>query len=420
LGVFIERTIGTPSGVRAAAVRTGGPRVAVLLWEDARHPGAISGMPWNMRVSLQASGCEIVPVIVGRSGSAPVVGPAEVLARSNRVRRVVRAAGRWVEDTAVDLSRFRHLHRARRDAGRVDRLLRSASVDAVFGPCMSGPLAWLESDLPVVYASDATASLLVTTYDRYRTRGRGWQEAVVELESRALRRSDRVALASDRTVASAIHDHGADPAKVSVVPLGANVRPEARGPRTEPSPPRRGELRLLLSAADPERKQLDLCVDIVRGLRRRGTRATLHYIGPEREACRAPEVAWAGALRLGDPRDAATHRRLLQDCHLAILPSLAEMYGIAPIESAAFGRPAVVSDAGGLPSVVRDGETGRVVPLGTALEGWIEAVEEVCGCPDRYRAFARAALARYESELNWEVWGERVRGLIEDAIVHAA
>ncbi len=96
------------------------------------------------------------------------------------------------------------------------------------------------------------------------------------------------------------------------------------------------------------------------------------------------------------------------------------MYGIAPIGSAAFGRPAVVSDAGGLPSVVRDGETGRVVPLGTALEGWIEAVEEVCGCPDRYRAFARAALARYESELNWEVWGERVRGLIEDAIVHAA
>ena len=96
------------------------------------------------------------------------------------------------------------------------------------------------------------------------------------------------------------------------------------------------------------------------------------------------------------------------------------MYGIAPIESAAYGRPAVVSDAGGLPTVVRDGETGRVVPLGTDLDGWIAAVDDVCGSPDRYREFAAAARARYEAELNWDVWGTRVRGLLEDAIVHAA
>ncbi len=420
MGSGIEGTTRTPWRVRPEVARSNRPRVAVLLWEDARHPGAISGMPWNMRVALQSSGCEIVPIIVGRSGSAPVVGPVEVLAKSRLLHDAVHRTGRWIRNIAVDLSTRRHLDRARRDAARVDRLLRSASVDAVFGPCMSGPLAWLESDLPVVYASDATASLLVTTYDRDSARGRGWRDAVVQLESQALQRADRVALASERTAESAIRDHGADPAKIAVVPLGANVRPASEEPEIEPTPPHRGDLRLLLCAADPERKQLELCLDVVRGLRRRGTHATLHYIGPERAACRAPEVEWAGALRLGHPRDNAVHRRLLRDCHLAILPSLAEMYGIAPIESAAYGRPAVVSDAGGLPTVVRDGETGRVVPLGTALDGWVAAVEDVCGCPDRYREFAAAARARYEAELNWDVWGTRVRGLLEDAIVHAA
>ena len=98
--------------------------MAVLLWEDARHPGAISGMPLNMRVALQSSGCEIVPVIVGRSGNAPVVGPVEVLAKSRLLHAAVRRTGRWIENIAVDLSTRRHLDRARRDAARVDRLLR--------------------------------------------------------------------------------------------------------------------------------------------------------------------------------------------------------------------------------------------------------------------------------------------------------
>ena len=96
MGSAIERTTRTPSRVRPEVARSTRPRVAVLLWEDARHPGAISGMPWNMRVALQSSGCEIVPVIVGRSGNAPVVGPVEVLAKSRLIHSAVHAACRWI------------------------------------------------------------------------------------------------------------------------------------------------------------------------------------------------------------------------------------------------------------------------------------------------------------------------------------
>ena len=92
------------------------------------------------------------------------------------------------------------------------------------------------------------------------------------------------------------------------------------------------------------------------------------------------------------------------------------MYGIAPIESAAFGRPAVVSNAGGLPTVVVDGETGRVVPLGTSVAGWADAVEAICARPERYAAFSKAARARQESVLNWDAWGRTVRGLIEQVV----
>ena len=237
---------------------------------------------------------------------------------------------------------------------------------------------------------------------------------MVEFESRSFARADRIALASEPVARSAVEGHRADPSRVSVVPLGANI--EAVDHPVEGGPPSPSDLRLLLSAADPERKQLDLCVEIVAELRARGWSATLHYIGPERDACRRPEVEWAGRLELGDSGDAAIHRELLRSCHLAILPSLAEMYGIAPIESAAFGRPAVVSDVGGLPTVVRDGETGRVVPVDTPVAGWADAVEAICARPDRYAAFSRAAQVRQASVLNWDAWGRTVRGLIEQVV----
>ncbi len=423
VSLLFHRSRSEDVGVRPAASgssRSDGPRVATLLWQDAMHPAAISGMPWNMCSALNRQGCDVVPIVIGRSDAAVVVGAGRVFGRSDRVRGLARGSIRAFEAACPEFARARHLHRARRLAARADRLLRDHAVDAVFGPCMSAPLAWLQSDLPVVYASDATASLLLSSYDEYRRRGCGWREAMLEMETRALGRADRVALASANTARSAVEDHGMDPSKVTIVPLGANVRPRPGERVSLPSPPNRDDLRLLLSAADPERKRLDLCVEIVRGLRARGTTATLHYIGPHRPAVRTPEVVWEGHLRLGNPVDDATHRRLLAETHLSILPSAAEMYGIAPIESAAYSRPAVVSDAGGLPTVVQDLRTGRVVPREAPVSAWIEAVEDVCGDPGRYLAYGQAARGRFESELNWDSWGRRVRSLVEDAVARVS
>ncbi|WP_114570975.1 N-acetyl-alpha-D-glucosaminyl L-malate synthase BshA [Exiguobacterium flavidum] len=50
----------------------------------------------------------------------------------------------------------------------------------------------------------------------------------------------------------------------------------------------------------------------------------------------------------------------LSDIHLLL--SEKEAFGLVVLEAMAVGVPSVVSDAGGLPEVVRDGETGFVVP----------------------------------------------------------
>ena len=397
---------------------TDGPRILVLGWEDALDESSLSGMPWNMREALARAGCSVDVVSVGILNKRAVPGIPWRAVRGSSLLRGIRVGIQGVYEDLRPSHVMRVMEKnAVETAKQADEAVRRCSPDVVFGPCMSRPIGFMETGTPIVYASDATATLLLDSYDTYRRRGSGWRDASLAFETAALARADRIVMASERTRRSAIEDHQADPDRVSVVPMGANVSiPEDQVVRIPADPPTEDDLKLLLVAADPERKRLGLCIKVARELRSRGWHATLNYVGPHRSTCSDEVVQWAGQLSLGNPEDRKIHHRLLRDSHVGILPSRAEMFGIAPVESAAFGRPSVVSDVGGLPTVVKDGVTGRLVPNGSPEKIWCDAIEAMICKPDRYAEFSRNAYRRHEEELNWSAWGQTVRGLIEQVL----
>ncbi|HSP95879.1 MAG TPA: glycosyltransferase family 4 protein [Candidatus Dormibacteraeota bacterium] len=129
------------------------------------------------------------------------------------------------------------------------------------------------------------------------------------------------------------------------------------------------EVVLLSIAALVRRKGIDVLLEALAALARRGLRPRLWVAGdgPERAALAAQgerhgvaaQVDWLGQRDdVGD---------LLAAADVFVLPSRAEGLGVAALEAMAAGRPVVASAVGGLAESVIEGRSGLLVPPGDAV-----------------------------------------------------
>ncbi len=79
---------------------------------------------------------------------------------------------------------------------------------------------------------------------------------------------------------------------------------------------------------------------------------------------------------------------LLAGADLFLLPSGSESFGLSALEALATGVPVVGSNAGGLPEVVRQGETGALCPVGD-VDAMSAAAIEILADRDRWEAMSQ-------------------------------
>jgi len=84
---------------------------------------------------------------------------------------------------------------------------------------------------------------------------------------------------------------------------------------------------------------------------------------------------------------------LLSVADLFLLPSAQESFGLAALEAMACGAPVISSDAGGLPEVVVDGETGFLCGVGD-VEGMASRAIRLLSDPVQHQEFSDAAVRR--------------------------
>lgn len=390
------------------------------------NPNMLSGMPYHMSTALREQGIEILEI--------PSTSDAHRSKRTIRrylAQRYTREANdhfkRSLDVAAAPLTRALVLRGSKSHSthaqSNLNRLLESgAQLDAVCGCNVSKALMELDTDLPIIYISDATAPMIIPNYPRLASRGRPYRDAICEVERTGVRKATATIFSTPMARESAIHDIGVAADHAHVVPMGSHVTPADPDAITAPAPaPTRDDCKLLIVAADAARKRVFLALQAAEILRSRGINAVLHVVGPGTEACKEnPAANLIGRLKLSDPMDRVKHQALLRDCHLQLLPSLGEAFGIAVTESAHFARPAVVSGAGGLPYVIQHKKTGLVIDPEDGPEAWADAIESLIDNPEGYLAMSTAALNRARNEFTWNAWGASVAKIIRDTVANHA
>lgn len=98
-----------------------------------------------------------------------------------------------------------------------------------------------------------------------------------------------------------------------------------------------------------------------------------------------------------------------------VWPSVREAYGMALLEAQAAGLPAIAGDSGGVPDILRDGETGLLCPQGDAA-GFARAVEHLILDAPKRLAMSRTARSVVALDHGFQGAAATIDGLLVDML----
>ncbi len=220
--------------------------------------------------------------------------------------------------------------------------------------------------------------------------------------------ADRIVVWSEneRDALGQVYDVPAD--KISIIPPGVDSNKFAPGDQSASREALGiGDGQILLYVGRLERlKGVDIVLKAL-GTMENADDVELLVVGgaensPERERLRevSQEFGIADRVRFIPSVDQSDLPDYYTAADVCVLPSYYESFGLAALEAAACGRPIVASKVGGLPSVVRDGETGFLV--GWQCPGpFVEKLQILLNNPELRRQMGAAARTRAVA-LSWE------------------
>jgi glycosyltransferase involved in cell wall biosynthesis len=292
------------------------------------------------------------------------------------------------------------------------------SSDIVFSPGTT-ILAYLKTNKPKVFYTDATFAQMIGYYDYFTNlSGRYVKEGMIA-EQRALD-SSRLAIYSSQWAAdSAIHDYGADPSKVKVVPFGANIPPQNLNIEDIRDIVKRRDTqvcKLLFLGVDWHRKGGDIAVETVKYLNEElNLKAELHIVGIENLPVvdLPPYIINHGRISKGTAEGVKKIEDLITRSHFLFIPSRADCTPVAFSEAMSCGVPCVSSDTGGIPSILNE-NNGLMLHSGDAPEEYAGQIYNVYTDSKHYESLAFSAFNDYKTRLNWDAAMDKVVGYMKE------
>lgn len=367
---------------------------------DTSDVRVLSGYPYFMAKALERQSVRVTPLGPTTSGWMKI--------------------GRYVNGAAQLVNRrydWTHSLIGARELGRkFSKRLNTTDYDVVFAPVASTEIAYLNTDLPIVYLTDMTFRAGMSYYSSFSNLLPFSAAEGEIIERLAVRKASKVVAPSDWTASSFRQDYDCAPEKIEVIAFGANLE----------DPPSREEAlehhdvhtcKLLLLGVNWERKGGPLAIQVLQSLLNAGVKSELIVCG-----CSPPTGVSHPSMRVlpflnkGKPEEARQLRQLLLTSTFLLVPSQAEAWGLVFSEASACGLPSVTRATGGIPSVVHNGINGLCLPADASAEEYSREIIKEFENVERYRTLQASSRREYETRLNWDVWASRMMGIFDSAL----
>lgn len=278
------------------------------------------------------------------------------------------------------------------------------------------PVAFLETDIPIVVHNDAPLGRMIDYYEYYSNLTEVTARQIRAMEQQALERAAYAVYASDWAADGVRAMYPSCAHKVAVVPYGPALESSLIPQNIPEILARRSAERceLLFLGVDWERKGGPLALEVVRRLSQSGMSCRLTIVGC-RPSLSVDEAALVEQHDFVDPRTEPGRQlflSLLYRSHIALLPVRAEAFGLVFAEASAFGIPSFTVATGGVPTAVRDGVNGKLFAPDAEPEEYCAAIRSLMSKPDSYRSLVLSSRREYEQRLNWENAGNMFAAIL--------
>lgn len=304
-------------------------------------------------------------------------------------------------------------------AKQIANQLMDKQLDVVFSATVN-PIAYLECKEPIAFWADGTFANIQEFYPLYSNLPeevvRDWHQ----MEKLALEKCKLAIYSSEWAARSAIHDYQADPTKVKVIPFGANIEStltfEAIKAAIESRPIDR--CKLLFIAVDWVRKGGDVAYQVAKYLNQTGLRTELTVVGcqPIVDEPLPDFVNALGFISKSTREGKARIQQLIQESHFLVLPTLADCTPIVFCEANSLGVPCLSTTVGGVPTMIHNDVNGRLFDRNASITEYCDYITNLFIDYSDYKKLALSAFHEYESRLNWQVAGQKVKDLLKTIV----
>jgi len=382
-------------------------KIAIVHRADVANVRSLSGFPFFMARALQKHAGEVVYLCPDES----------LLTRSiETAGRVINRATYTTVRRRISFDHNRFL--SRRLAKVFARRVAQSGCDVVFAPNASAEIAYLHTEIPIVYSTDLNWADIVDYYPGCSSLFEFARREADRIEQDAIAKARALIYPSPWAVKTAVEHYKADPKKVYCLPFGANFEPADIPTREQAllhSLAR--EVVLLWVGVDWQRKGGPIAYECLLHLLNKGTDARLVVCG-----CVPPDNFRHAKLEIIpflNKRDPIQRRRLSQlflDATFFLFPTSAEAFGIVLCEASAHGLPSLARNTGGVAGAVTDGENGYLMPLDAGGTQYAEKIMATLQNPTVYHGLVQVSRKAYEERLNWDAWGRAVKPILEAAV----